>query len=198
MNLNHLGDALDHWKGSLLEQLTKAGALNDLRADPMLSDPDDWKPPDWPIFATMLRLEPRYILRHKHHLRDDRQDYFREITHSADLFLDPDTGIDTSQGKKPDQYIRPKELEGLLDVDPTRVLAVYQHIGRMKTRERLETIARVVRTEAGPLYCCSYESPTVAMVFFSRSHDRIQAIHGSHAALLGRHGAKRPMLWPCG
>ena len=38
MKLAHLGDALDHWKGSLIELIGERR----VRAVPMLTDRDDW------------------------------------------------------------------------------------------------------------------------------------------------------------
>jgi hypothetical protein len=42
MNLTHLGDALDHWKGSLLKRFLSENLLQDFRVDAMLSDRADW------------------------------------------------------------------------------------------------------------------------------------------------------------
>ena len=109
--------------------------------------------------------------------------------------LDPDTGIATSRVNKPCQYLRPSELHTLLGAHPSRIVAVYQHIRAIPTRERLKRIVSARRSSAKPFYCCSYESPTVAMMFFSRDASRIHAIHQNYAALLGRHTAKRTHIW---
>ena len=41
MNREYLGDALDHWKGSMLSNLQAAGLLHHLAVDMMASD--EWK-----------------------------------------------------------------------------------------------------------------------------------------------------------
>jgi hypothetical protein len=41
MNLKFIGDAFDHWKGSLLGELAEADLLSDLAIDPMLTDAHD-------------------------------------------------------------------------------------------------------------------------------------------------------------
>lgn len=195
MNLHFLGDALDHWKGSLLRPLRSEGLLTGLAADPMASDAPDWTNADWQLFAKLLRLNPHQILRHAAPLRTKRLDYFLEINHPFDLFLDPDTGIASGHVAKPWQYLRPAELRLLLEAQPSRVLAVYQHIRAAHTRERLERIVSAISGDVGPFSCCSYESSTVAMVFFTRSRSRIQAIHKYHAGLLGRHAPNRTCVW---
>jgi len=44
MNLRYLGDALDHWKGSLFESLQQANILHDFAVDAMASDWTDRQP----------------------------------------------------------------------------------------------------------------------------------------------------------
>jgi len=44
MNSSFLGDALDHWKGSLFESLQKRRIVCELAVDPMASDLAVWKP----------------------------------------------------------------------------------------------------------------------------------------------------------
>ncbi|PYV23899.1 MAG: hypothetical protein DMG27_14375 [Acidobacteria bacterium] len=54
-----------------------------------------------------------------------RKQYFDEIKHMGDLFLDPDTGIATEKVKNISQYVRPSEIERLL-CGSDRLLAVYR------------------------------------------------------------------------
>ena len=77
MNLLYLGDALDHWKGSLLERLQHAKLLTGLAADAMASDAQDWTPPDWQLFSTLLRLTPSQILTHSAQLPTHRDEIAR-------------------------------------------------------------------------------------------------------------------------
>src|SRR6266542_4206536 len=96
MNLTFLGDALDHWKGSLFESLSRAGILRNFAVDPMASDLPAWRPEDFLLFAQLLRVDRSQIVEHQADL-GDRSRYFAEITHSGDLFLDPDTGVATGR-----------------------------------------------------------------------------------------------------
>jgi hypothetical protein len=197
MNLDHLGDALDHWKGSLLEGMQCENLLDGLAADAMATGaPKDWIPEDLGFYATLLRLEQRQILKHTVQLQTDRAQYFREIAdHSADLFLDPDIGIATSHVAHEWRYLKPKELHNLLDAARSRVVAVYQHIRGITPLERLRKIMSVLSDKAQPFCCCSYESSTVAMLFFSSNSSRIEVIHKHHTTFLGRHAANRTHIW---
>lgn len=179
MNLNYLGDALDHWKGSLLQYLLAAGALDELAVDPMATDAP-WVEDDFSVYARLLHIEPRQIIRHKAPLTP-RDHYFREIEHARDLFLDPDTGIATSRPKR--EHVRPKDVNELLR-SPSRLVAVYQHIRVEKTSERVDACVRAVNATAG---WCSYESRTVAMLFFCGDARRTQMIFTALRRLLGKH-----------
>jgi hypothetical protein len=95
MNLQFLGDALDHWKGSVFETLPQQGVLRDFLVDPMASDAPKWNPADLKLFARLLRIEQHQLVNHRHDLCTDRAWYFAEIQPNGDLFMDPDTGIKT-------------------------------------------------------------------------------------------------------
>ena len=195
MNLCYLGDALDYWKGSLLERMQQAKLLTELAVDPMASDAADWTDFDRALFATLLRITPAQIVQHREFLCANRARYFREIAHAADIFLDPDTGIATGRVRDMSQYVGAAELHALLDAQPSRVIAVYQHIRAIPTRRRLGTIYAHVSADPRPFSCCSYESSTVAMLFFSRNARRVEAIHEFHNGILGTHATMRTFLW---
>lgn len=195
MNLRYLGDALDHWKGSLFENLQQADLLRNFTVDPMATDADDWQPSDFALFARLLRVGQNQIINHRRSLALDRSGYMREIEHRGDIFLDPDTGIATSRVKNISQYVRPAEIHDLLNRQQERVVAVYQHIRAQKTRSRLEAILSILKSIDQPLACCSYESSTVAMLFFARNRGRVDDVYECHSSLLGRHAALRISRW---
>ena len=95
MNLRYLGDALDHWKGSLFEFLQAERLLRDFAVDPMATDGDIWEEADFALFARLLRVNPNQILRHKIPLLQ-RNGYFKEISHARNPFrrVGPGQGID--------------------------------------------------------------------------------------------------------
>ena len=189
MNLAFLGDALDHWKGSLFESLHKSGVLRNFAVDPVASDWAAWQPEDVSLFALLLRVDESKIVRHKVGL-SNRKHYFDEIEHTGDLFLDPDTGIATGKVKRINQHVKPLEIERLLR-GSERLLAVYQHVRAPSVSTRVDAVCR---TLYGTIDCChwsSYESGTVAMLSLSRSHHRTAAVATHFASVLGRHALGR-------
>jgi len=183
MRLDFLGDALDHWKGSLFESLCASELLLDFAADPMASDQLLWKPADFNVYAGLLRIAPGQIIRHRVTLRD-RVKYFNEISHRGDLFLDPDTGVAT--GRVKEKHVSPLEIGQLLDDPANRLLVTYQHSARGKSIAcRVDEVMDALERELGPLRGCSYESPTVAMLFLARVSRRIVAIEKHFRSSLG-------------
>ena len=59
MNLAHLGDALDHWKGSLIELI---GGKN-VRVVPMFTDDKPWTEQQIEAYARLLRIRPEAVLK---------------------------------------------------------------------------------------------------------------------------------------
>src|SRR5213080_2708458 len=127
MNLSYLGDALDHWKGSLFEFLLARHLLHDFAVDPMASDLASWRDADYDIFADLLRVPRRRIICHSLNLTS-RDQYFAEIRHGGDLFLDPDTGIATGKVARPEQYVQTRDIWSLLSNGTNRLVIVYQHV----------------------------------------------------------------------
>lgn len=190
MNLNFLGDALDHWKGSLFESLQEAQVLRDFAVDPMASDLGSWNSEDFLILARLLRITPAQIIQHQVSLQE-RARYFGEILHRGDLFLDPDTGVATRRVKDLPRYVNPQEIGVLLDASPDRLLAVYQHVRAQRVADRIDTVLTTLRNQIGEVSWCTYESPTVAMMFLTRAPARTTQVAEHFASLLGRHAAGR-------
>ena len=190
MNLMYLGDALDHWKGSLFEFLQAERLLRDFAVDPMATDGHLWRDADFALFARLLRVNPTQILHHKMPLTE-RAPYFTEIDHTGDLFLDPDTGIQTSGDGHAAKYVKPHELAGLLRNQDTRIVAVYQHVRAQRTSVRVDGCLRALAEVVAHIGWCSYESGTVAMLFLSQDRDRTTGIDEGFRRLLGRHAEDR-------
>jgi len=195
MNLQFLGDALDHWKGSVFEILQKSGQLVNFRVDAMASDAEDWGPSDWNLFSSLLRVRPDQIIPHRNSLKGSRANYFQEISESCDLFLDPDTGVQTGAVNNPWQYLRPIELVALLDKNPKHVVAVYQHVRAQATRVRVQQVLTSIKIINQGFFCTSYESGTVALLFISFDRSRVKSINNCFGALLGKHADRRVGLW---
>jgi hypothetical protein len=190
MNLEHLGDALDHWKGSLFQYLRTKCILQDFAVDPMVTDHEPWTEDDFVVFARLLHIEPRQIIRHEASLTA-RGPYFDEIVHRGDLFLDPDIGIATSGAAPIAKYVKPREVAELLHPGRGRVLAVYQHVRGQKTYARVDGCVAAIAKEIDAVGWCSYESSTVAMLFLCSDATRTQEVCSALHALLGRHGERR-------
>jgi len=190
VNLKYLGDALDHWKGSLFEYLANAGVLRDFAVDPMASDLPEWTKADYALFARLLRINEAQLVRHQVTLRN-RFEYFNEITHKGDLFLDPDTGIATGSVHTVEQYIRPQEVGFLLGEPANRLLGIYQHVRAQRVSARVDDCLDKLKEEIGGFGWCSYESGTVAMIFLSRRVDRTNEVAAALKGLLGSHAERR-------
>ena len=190
MNLSYLGDALDHWKGSLFEFLQARQLLHDFAVDPMASDLRSWRDADYALFADLLRVPRDRIIEHRAKLTTTRNRYFAEIHHNGDLFLDPDTGIATGRVAHLEQYVQPRDIWSLLFNGLNRLVVVYQHVRARKTAERIDEVVACVAGSI-KLAWCSYESGTVAMLFFSSAKHRTQGIATALTEKLGRHAAKR-------
>ena len=189
MKLRFLGDALDYWKGSLFLRLQNRGILKDFLVDPMLTDPEDWHAADFQLYADLLQIRPDQILQHKIKLQENRERYFAEVIHTGDLFVDPDTGIGLGYARHAENYIRVKEVHQLLGEKLPRILCIYQHVGREKTRDRVSKLITALAEFSTRIYCCSYETPTVAMLFVSQKQNRVQQVKECFKNYLGRHSA---------
>ncbi|MGD1021021.1 MAG: hypothetical protein ABSA12_17075 [Verrucomicrobiia bacterium] len=186
MNRKYLGDALDHWKGSLFECLQASSVLRDFAVDPMATDLPDWQPQDFSLLAKLLRVNPNQIIQHEHGLRE-RSKYFGELSHAGDLFLDPDTGIATGSVTNLAQYVRPKEIGDLIAKSAGRLVAVYQHVRAQRVNVRVNAVLAALSAQASLSGWCSYESGTVAMLFLARDLQRVDAVRRTFSELLGSH-----------
>ena len=195
MKLQYLGDALDHWKGAIIDHLQADGQLDNFAIDPMISDAAPWNAADLGLFASLLHVKTHQILPHVAKLPAQRTAYFEEVIHPGDLFLDPDTGVATCAVRNLWQYVTPSEVRQLLARHDSRVVAVYQHIRARRARRRVEEIVDKLRDPQVCFAACSYESSTVAMLFLSRAERRIRAINDSFRKRLGCHAEERIHSW---
>jgi len=195
LKLDFIGDALDHWKGSLFSSLQRAALLRDFRVDPMASDGERWQPRDWKILGNLLTIEPDQIVEHEENLQN-RAAYFSEIPRKCDLFLDPDTGIATGHVKQMVKYVRPEEIGGLLEGSAERLLIVYQHAARrQRLADRVDRVWTALTDKVTGLRCCTYESGSVAMFFLARDSARLKRVAKHFRKFLGRHAKRRIRTW---
>lgn len=178
MHSKHLGDALDHWKGSIIQRLESRRLLQDIAVIPMFTD-DCWDSQKVAAYSHLLNLKSDKVLQTGRKFgggKHDREKYFEAISHAGDLFLDPDTGVSISPSTKNDsEHITISEIKELLGND--RVILVYQHRGRYKSTEWIKDIIDEVRREIKKLNSTTYECGNVAMLFFSYNRDRMEKIN---------------------
>lgn len=192
MNLKYLGDALDHWKGSLLQRLYKEGLLINLHADPMITDSRPWDDAEIHVYSKMLNMETNRILNATKLFRGNIANYFSYSYH-GDLFVDPDTGIAT--GDRCYKHITVDEIDTLLSKNGDRIISIYQHNAQgMRMPDRVDRVIRHLNNEIPGIVLSSYESATVAMLFASRNEKRICDIFNCLQNMLGP-AAKRTRLW---
>ncbi len=180
MNRKHLGDAFDHWKGSMFSWLKSS--LRDLHVIPMFTDiapAASWSQAHITFYAGLLHVDRGHILQSQirfHH--KGRKQYFADIRlHSdADLFFDPDVGI-KADGRESQEHITPSELSTFLPDYSSRVVTVYQHAFRTNDYVR-DTLKRIATSpHLRGVSCLGYRAGAVAMIFISRSDERITSVH---------------------
>lgn len=188
MNLAYLGDALDHWKGSIFESLQNGNVFSDFAVDPMITDVRGWEPADYLLYARLLRIKAEQIIKHEQPLQA-RIAYLGEINHQGDLFLDPDTGVATS--KADEKYVLANDIKTLFHNVPGRLVIVYQHVRAQRCADRIDNVISTLQSKIGGFYWRSYESPTVALLFLSRDRSRAESVHQHFKTVLGSHAEKR-------
>lgn len=192
MHLEYLGDALDHFKGSLFRRLNEAGLIRDLAVDPMATDAEQWTDDDYRLYSELLEVEEERILRSQDTLDKRGRRKLGLPDHQGDLFLDPDTGILTGSQSPARKFVLPGEVGPLLD--SSQVLAVYQHAWRANEAEPAREAAKAVRSLDAGIAVAAYTSRQVAMLFFSRDTGRIQAIASWLKCWLGGKQGRIPVL----
>jgi hypothetical protein len=176
-----LGDALDFWKGSLLEVLRTASTPpSPLSVLPMFTD-TGWTQPELATYAGFLGLPPSALLTTSQLTRPGRAHYFATIANGfqGDVFLDPDNGI---APRKPEPaHVAAAEVFALLT--PENVVAVYQHRPqRVSAPWLVRYVQLVVATGARVV---GYESAQVGMLFVTKSASRESAVRQALANRLG-------------
>jgi hypothetical protein len=176
VNIAHLGDALDHWKGSMIEML--GDSLRDLHVVPMFTDNDPaacWTEVHLELYTRLLRVSrDRIMLCHTPFQQSNRRDYFSELRlpAEADVFLDPDTGI-APDGRGTAKHVRPQDLATVLPAGSRRIVLVYQHSSH--SRDFVEKALRQVvdSPRLSGVGAIAYDAGTVAMIFAARHQPRL-------------------------
>ena len=184
MHTDYLGDALDFWKGSLLERLGY-GRVGTKRISvvPMFTK----KLPDvgqMALYADLLGRRPEdIVLGDRLFSNAVREEYFAQASRiTGDLFLDPDTGV----GHHSAQHVTDDDLALLVQRD--RLLMVYQHSwrGTSGLLARLGGAARTAKASGGYLSCGQ-----AGIFYLSRTQGRAAAVTTHLASWLGDAAPKR-------
>ncbi len=190
MRCDHLGDALDHWKGSVIE-LVRDKARS-LKVVPMLTD--EWTPEHVDTYARLLRLTREDVLKSGEVFSRARGVNYFEDVGDGDLFLDPDTGIMPESGSGT-RYLAPSEIAGLIQKSPTRMLLIYQHRSREKDGIPAKLEALGCAEGLKECHMFAYDSGAVSMVVISQKERIGEALRRLEAAL-GPVAKKRIIRWP--
>ncbi len=174
MRLDYLGDALDHFKGSLFRRLREAGLLENLAVDPMATDAEQWTDDAYRLYSDLLGVDPRNVLKTQATLDKTGRRTLGLPGHTGDLFLDPDTGVRTGSQSTARKYVLPEEVGPLLV--SSRLLLIYQHAWRAGEDESVRKAVTAIRLREPVLAATAYTSRQVAMVFFSKDSKRISAV----------------------
>ena len=189
MNIKFLGDALDHWKGSLLSILSRKELIRNFVIEPMITDDSRWSKEDMETYIRLLRLETANRVCHSQTtFKGAREEYFDEVPQTVDVFLDPDTGIATRNGGR--KHLKVLEIGKLL-AKSDRVLMIYQHSARGSFDERLRNITGAVSRDIPGVHCAVYKCGRVAMFFISLSKVRIHEIQNALKEYLRGKAQKR-------
>ena len=188
MRLKYLGDAIDHFKGSILRRLQSKNLLRNIGVDPMATDVDSWEEGHYQLYAELLGVATDRVFRIPGTLNARGRRALGRHSHVGDLFLDPDTGIRTARQSPIRAYVLPAELAQLLASD--QVVVTYQHAWRAAESESVQQAIRSVADIELRSTATAYVSRQVALIFFSTDTERISAIENSLQSWLGKKRAR--------
>jgi hypothetical protein len=196
MNHDHLGDALDHWKGSIIKFLQENTETNSIHVLPMIPNRllPYWTKDHSTVYAQLLSLSPSAILRSDIGIypKKDRALYFT-INATNDMFIDPDNGVGAEDGGS-DKHITPSEIVALIPKNSTRLLLIYQTGGQRGNGEttsekkalvHLKKTLNNLRMLIGEDSVFAYFGGQTSMIFVSRDVQRLQRISVLFSGLLG-------------
>ena len=201
MKLDFLGDAPDHWKGSLRLLLHSSG-LKKMYVVPMFTDRSSWNERHCETYARLLKLfkddgsaDTNLIYKGAFSKDIARKDYFDEASTSAGacdvIFLDPNSGIrkEAPSGRRKYNYVLVSDFRQLLIAKGDRLLMIYDESRNHQDEKdaHVDGICEDIR-EAG-FDCCAYESGRNLTMFFVGKN-------GSKA-LLGVSSLLKVFLGPC-
>lgn len=181
VNQKHLGDVLDHWKGSVITLLD--AALRDVHVIPMFTDETpmvSWPEAHLRLYARLLGVSRHRILRARTQFRaSNRAEYFSALPlpADADAFLDPDIGLAPKRDRADAKHVKLSELATLLPANSRRIVLVYQHSPRDKNYLN-PSLKRVADSrELAGAAAFAYDAGAVAMIYASRYQPRLIKIH---------------------
>lgn len=179
MKLAHLGDALDAWKGWVIDTIWDESPR--LRVLPMLTDQPHWGYDHFVRYAAMLGVpDSAILLRFTAFPPHPRVGYFEEalrrLEPSDDVFLDPDTGIKRVKGRRTrnayPEHVTTHELALLIPTNSHRLAVVYRQ-GRETAATLERSMASLVAKYLPGCHAFALRGGSVGAAFLSRSADRL-------------------------
>jgi len=197
MKLAHLGDALDAWKGWVIETIRDETPR--LRVLPMLTDQPHWGYDHFVRYAAMLGVpNSAILLRFTAFPPHPRVRYFeealRQLEPNDDVFLDPDTGIKRVKGRRTrnahPEHVTTHELALLMPSNSHRLAVVYRQ-GRETAATLEQSMTSLVTKYMTGCHAFALLGGSVGAAFLSRSADRLIPVRALLAERLNPMEAER-------
>ncbi len=187
MKKKYLLDANDAFKKMVFGWLNMG--LRNLHVIPMITyevtDERVWAPADWRLYAQLFGIQPCCVLaKESQFTNGGRHDYFamllqenpRILPATADIFVDPDTGL----GDGRETHINAAEVAALLR-DRDRVVIIYQHANRNQKQ-----IANDLQRRRGNInaalggqahtFTFGIRTTSICLYFFSLNESRLKKL----------------------
>jgi hypothetical protein len=192
---------MDSFKGAVLAAAYPARKTR-LYILPMRTD-ERWEEAYWRLYASIVlgddSLINRVLMQNRPFRHGRRNKYFEEalteIPNNCDVFLDPDTGLETPWGTAGKEHVKTGNVRMLL-TGSQRVVALYQHQFRTGLNSQVlkgndYLIYAVDRLQpSGDEMVTAIYGGGVSMIF-AGTHDRIEAIREKLIEFAGPTADKR-------
>lgn len=190
MNREYFGDALDAYKERVLRigfslEGAKADKLrNTIRIAPLLTD-ERWEDKEPKRYAELVlgkeASEELVVVHDKPYKSRNNESYLNELLTGLgevpNLFLDPDTGMETKGGTVTDAHVSFESVQHLLGANgkpgTAKVVAVYQHA----IREGRYVCGIIDRAKQKELVSVAHYGGAASILFFATTNEALTGVY---------------------